>query len=203
VSLTAEQRSGRPPRRIRLSALFVAIVLVTAGIGYVYLRSARHLVAIYVAARDLPVYYQITQSDVESVSVPAGQIPTRAVLDRADLVDHYTLRAVPQGGAFNKQLLGPRLLPGVLDRVVLVGLESSAQTTLGGELANGDRVDILLSATGASESQRPVTMNGVLVLAVQHGAVIVAVSAADERLLACRLGTSQLAVVRTGAYSEP
>jgi Flp pilus assembly protein CpaB len=199
---SATHRRLRP----RLSILVILVVAALAIFGLIYLnlnKSNNGSITIYVAAYDLPVYHQITQADIRPTTVSIGEVPSNAIRDQENLIDHYTLQAIAQGKAFNGNLIGPRLLPHALDGLVIIALDSSAETTLGNRLAKGDRVDILLSPTITGKSDQPERLKNVLVIDIQSNSVTFAATAKDENYLENQLGLSRVAVVRVTAYTEP
>ena len=203
VSIAGTSATRRRLRPVRLSFLVMAVVVALAIFGFIYLKPNNGSVTIYVGAYDLPAYHQILQADIRQATVPIGKVPSNAVRDREDLIDHYTLQAIVQGKAFNGNLIGPRLLPRTLDGLMMMALNSSAETTLGNRLAKGDRVDILLSPTMVNKSEQPKRLKHVLVIDIQNNSVTFAVTTGDESYLENQLGLSRVAIVRTIAYTEP
>jgi Flp pilus assembly protein CpaB len=189
---------GRRP--IRLSTLVIGVVVLLAGAGFFYLRSANRLVTVYAAVTDLPPYQQIRRSDIAQIRIPTGAAPANAIVERAELLDHYTLQAIAPNEVFSEHLLGPKLTPGALHGLVFVALSSTSETSLGGQLARGDRVDILLSPTAASVPARSGKLADAIVVDVRRNAVILGITAANENLLQDSLGTSRLVLVLVRAY---
>lgn len=176
--------------------------------GFVYLFLTSGTEDIYVAAVDIPVYHQITQSDVREKTVDQRDIPRHAVRKRAVLVGRYTLKAVRQDEPFQASKLGP-LLPKRSLRKPIVALPFTPETTLGGQLANGDLVDVLLSGNATNIPPRADrTINNVRTLdIVEDGpnpAVIVTMTQLGVRKLAAVRGSSTVIVlVRTQPYEGP
>ncbi len=180
----------------------MVVVALTAA-GVLWLTVTNDTVNVYVAVRDLPVYHQVTSADVEATRVDARDVPEDAVRDGKALPGTYTLRPVPKGGTYLRGQLGPRLPGGTLDGP-LVAVRAAPETTMGGRLARGDRVDVLLPPV--SGAPRGKQLSGLLVVDIVGGrdaAVILRARAADDLdLLALRRSDGPV-VVRTGPYSAP
>ena len=158
---------------------------------------------VYVADVDLPAYHQLTQDDLRLVGVDRRRVPADAVRerDRDTLLDRYTTTNLRQSQPVQLSQLGPRLPAGAIGSFV-VALPSTPETTVGGRLARGDRVDVLLSANELVQSAAT-RLTGVLVLDVVDGpdaSVVVAVAPRGVDELAARRGSSMVIVVRTRAY---
>jgi len=180
------------------------VLLAAAGVAYLVLTSGNE--EVYVADVDLPAYHQIAQSDVRVKSVDRADVPADAVRERATLVGRYTLTATSQDQPFQVTKLGP-LLPEQSLQGPITALPSSSETTMGGQLARGDVVDILLSRNGTADP--PLTnrkVSGARVLDIIEGpkaAVIVAITPLSiEDLMAAR-GSSTVVVVRVQPYAGP
>lgn len=185
--------------------LVVALVAV-AGVLYLTLTSGTE--GVYVAAVDLPAYHQLTQADLRLTPVDRRRIPPGAVSerDRDTLLGRYTTTALRQDQPIQINVVGPRLPIGAIESSI-VALPWNPETSMGGRLARGDRVDILLSpngpALGPTLGRR---IGGVLVLDLVEGSnasVIVAMTQADvDEFMAARGGSTVL-VVRTRPYVGP
>ncbi|MFI6325190.1 SAF domain-containing protein [Nonomuraea sp. NPDC050556] len=191
------------PRRRRpssLSSIALVLVLVAGLLGYLFLREGDQ-VRVFVAAHDLPAFHQITQLDVRQATVEAGSVPGDAVRNRDGLVGRYTLAAVRQDRPYRRSELGPLLKPGALDKLSFVATEASPVSTLGGRLARGDRVDVLLSPTDPDAT--PGRLPEVLVVDVAKESVVLAVTGKNARTLLRARGSSTVALLRVGAYVAP
>jgi Flp pilus assembly protein CpaB len=190
---------------VRGSRVFL-LIAVLAGIGGVFfLSKTRTPGEVYVAARDIPAYHQILEGDVRRIQMNANGIPAGAVRERDLLLGRYTLTPVGQDKPYARGELGPVLTAGALEGLGLVAFEASAETTLGGNLARGDRVDVLLSATGPAPASGSVELDGVLVLDIRvtgmhDKALVLALTATHQKALLAGLGTSRIVVVRTSPY---
>ncbi|MGH8614771.1 MAG: SAF domain-containing protein [Gammaproteobacteria bacterium] len=192
-----------PPIRVS-HAIFIVVALIAAG-GVAYLNFTSGAEEVYVADVDLPAYHQITERDVEIKPVDRHQLPADAVRDRDTLLGRYTLASIRQDQPFQSGQLGPRLPDAIIDKPI-VALPWSPETTIGGRLARGDRVDILLSSNNIGAQAAGSKLTNVLVLDVIDGknaAVIVAISASSIGELAAARGSSTIVVVRVRPYGAP
>lgn len=197
----------RPLPPIRVShAIFVLVALIAAG-GVAYLSFTSGAEEVYVADVDLPAYHQITERDVEIKPVDRHQLPADAVRDRDALLGRYTLASIRQDQPFRSGQLGPRLPDVTIIDKAIVALPWSPETTIGGRLARGDRVDILLSSNNNPGAQAAgLRLTNVLVLDVIDGknaAVIVAIPTSSIDGLAAARGSSMIVVVRVRPYGAP
>jgi Flp pilus assembly protein CpaB len=177
------------------------LAVISAMGGYIVLGWLRGTIEIYVATRDLPAFHQITQADVRKERVPQDNVPLDALRDRDGLLGRYMLKPLAQDRPFRKSVVGPLLKPDELHGLSFVAIEASPESTLGGRLARGDRVDVLLSATDADSPS--VGLRDVLVVEVAREAVVIAVTPADSKALLKARGTSKVALVRVRAYTRP
>lgn len=154
---------------------------------------------------DLPAYHQITERDVEIKPVDRHQLPADAVRDRDTLLGRYTLASIRQDQPFQSSQLGPRLPDAAIIDKPIIALPWSPETTIGGRLARGDRVDILLSSNNGAQTTGPKITN-VSVLDVIDGkgaAVIVAIPASSVDGFTAARGSSTIVVVRVRPYGTP
>lgn len=93
------------------------------------------------------------------------------------------------------------LAKGRLGKLSFVATEASPVSTLGGRLARGDLVDVLLSPTDPDAA--PGKLPGVLVLDVGKDSVVLGVTAKDAKTLLRARGTSSVALLRVSAYVTP
>ncbi len=200
-------------RRTRRSLRLSSMILVAAGLfgvgGVVYLIFTSGTSLVYVAGVDIPAYHQIVQADLRLAPVDRRKTPPDAyAADQRDvLVGRYTTTAVHQDKPFRAEELGPRLPLNSLRDSVLA-LPMTSETTLGGRLARGDLIDILLSANGSDDgARRPgQRIAGARVLDLTAGpnaAVVVEVTSTSVTQFVAVRGSSTLTVARTRAYSEP
>lgn len=173
-------------------------ILALLGVGYLTITSGTE--EIYVAAGDLPAYRQLTQADVRRLAVNRRDVPDDAVRDRNALIGCFTLTATDADQPFRTGSLGPRL-PARSIKPAVIALPATPESTLGGRLARGDRVDVLLSREdGPAGGTRLVN---VLVLDIVNSAVVVATTPADAATFATARGSSTIVVVRTNPYAGP
>jgi Flp pilus assembly protein CpaB len=190
---------------VRASRAFLLIAVVAGIGGFLFLWKTRTPLEVYVAAWDIPAYHQIVERDVRRTRVNANEIPAETVRDRDLLLGRYTLAPLAQDKPYTRAALGPVLTSGALEGLGLVAFEASAETTLGGNLARGDRVDVLLSATDAALASGSAVLSGVLVLDIRvteknDRALVLALTAGDQKSLLAGVGTSRIVVVRTSPY---
>jgi Flp pilus assembly protein CpaB len=194
-------RRTNPIRASRAAAILVGVAAL-AGAGYLTFTSGTE--DVYVAAASLPAYHQITSADVRKRAVARRDVPQDAARDHATLLGRYTLTAMPADRSFQTTQLGPRL-PDRAIPAAIVALPSTPETTLGGRLDRGDRVDILWSRNEMSDQPNPgKQVNDVLVVDVIDGpqaAVVAAIDPAIAGTIADMRGSSTVVVVRRNAYS--
>jgi Flp pilus assembly protein CpaB len=195
--VVSESRRVRPIRLSR-AAMIVVAVLALAGVGYLTITSGTE--EVYVAAADLPAYRQLTQADVRVHTVNQRDVPDDAVRDRNALIGRYTLTAAEADRPFRTGSLGPRL-PARAIQSAVVALPATPETSLGGRLARGDRVDVLLSRE--DEPAAEVRLADVLVLDIVNSAIVVATTPRDAATFATARGSSTIVVVRTTPYAGP
>ncbi len=178
--------------------MIVVAVLALSGVGYLTITSGTE--EIYVAAADLPAYQQLTQADVRVHGMNQRDIPDDAVRDRNALIGRYTLTATEADRPFRTGSLGPRL-PARSIQSAVVALPATPETSLGGRLARGDRVDVLLSRE--DEPATEIRLADVLVLDIVNSAIVVATAPRDAARFATARGSSTIVVVRTKPYAGP
>jgi Flp pilus assembly protein CpaB len=190
-------------RPLRLStAVFLVAALIAVG-GVLYLTLSGGTERVYLAARDLPAYHQLTQADVRTAEVPRGEVPADAVRDRDALLGRYTLLAAQQDRPYQGSQLGPKLPDGALDRP-LVAVKAVAETTMGGRLSRGDRVDVVLPPS--QNGPAAVRLADVLVVDTVGGpdaALILGINPAQENELPAVRGAVGPVIVRTHPYAGP
>lgn len=205
--MTADESPGARSRaigRFRLSRLALTIGLILAAGGTLYLANVRRTIDAYVAATDLPAYHQIEERDLRRTAVSTGEVPGDPVLDKDAVIGRYTLAPERQDQPLRRSSLGPTLAIGALDRLGIVALDRDAETSVGGTVRPGDRVDVLLSSTAPGPAAGRVLSN-VLVLDVRDtpAAVVLAVSVAQEQQLSVARGSSHPILVRRVPYRRP
>jgi hypothetical protein len=210
-SVSAATQTGSRPSRpsgIRVSRLILLVVALITVAGVLYLTLTSGTEEVYMAAVDLPAYHQLTQADLRPMAVDRRTIPPGAVTerDRDTLLGRYTTTALRQDRPLQLDMVGPRLPIDAIESSI-VALPWNPETSMGGRLARGDRVDILLSPNGPA--QGPILgrrIAGVLVLDLVDGpnaSVIVAMTQADvDEFIAAR-GSSTVLVARTRPYVGP
>jgi hypothetical protein len=196
--------SSRRRRPTRISVIVVAVAAMLGLAGFVYLSLSSH--EVIVAAHDLPAYHQIEESDVRRARI-TGQHGD-AVVVRESVLGRYTLTPVKQDEQFQSDALGPILSTGSLAGLGIVAIEPSVEVALAGNLARGDRVNLLLSATDPSQRQASIALRGVLVVDVRPAGergstVVLGLTENDQTALLLALGTSRVVVVRSTAYARP
>lgn len=182
--------------RASAAALLGAAVIAVGGL--LYLTLTHNTEDVYVAAHDLPAYHQIVEDDIRLSPLPSGSLPNDSVRERDVVLGRYTLATVRQDRPFQRSGLGPKLAIGSLD-APLLALKADAETTMGGRMALGDRVDVLFSALNVSVPQATRRLTNVLVVDIvdgSNGAVIVAVNPSQEDDLAAARGASTVLFVR-------
>lgn len=190
-------------RHISVSWLVLALVAVVALAGFLFLRAYPGNQLVWVAAADLPAFHQIAEPDIRPADKRRSDLPSKAVTNRNDLVGHYTLGPVEQGKVLTTRV-GPQLASGSLQRLRPVAINAGSETTLAGQLAAGDNVDLILSSTSADETSKSVTIRDLLVLDVPPArGLVLGMTTADELGLESGYGSSHLLVVRTGTYARP
>lgn len=184
------------------------MVALVAAAGLSYLTFTSGTEAVYVADIDLPAYHQLTQDDIRLAAVDRRRVPPDSVHegDRDRLLGRYTTIAVQQDQPFQINLVGPRLSIGAI-KSSIVAIPWSPETSIGGRLARGDQVDILLSPNQPAKDAPPARrIAEVLVLDLVDGpnaSVIVAMAPTDVDELMARRGSSTVLVVRTRPYVDP
>jgi Flp pilus assembly protein CpaB len=207
VSAEAAPVGQRPLPPIRVShVIFVVVAFIAVG-GIAYLSFTSGAEEVYVADGDLPAYHQITERDVEIKLVDRHRLSADAVRDRDTLLGRYTLASIRQDQPFQSGQLGPHLPEATITDKAIVALPWSPETAIGGRLARGDRVDILLSSNNNPGAQAAgLKLTNVLVLDVIDGknaAVIVAIPASSIDGFAAARGSSTIVVVRVRPYGVP
>lgn len=194
---------GRPSRA---SAYFLGVLLVLTAAGALYLWRGVAPVPVYTAARDLPAYHQVREQDLRRDDVRPSELPDQVFTVREALLGRYTLSALRQDAPFDSAKMGPILPTPALDGEHVVGLPGSRSDVLGGRLARGDRVDLLLSPREAGEPPGA-RLRNLLVLDVRRplGAdalwvVVVAVPPTVERALLRSAGRTRALFVRTSSF---
>jgi hypothetical protein len=188
--------------RVSFVLLMVVLAVTVAGVAWLFSDTDE----IYVASHDLPAYHQVVEDDVRLQVVTAP--PGGGAVAREVVLGRYTLAAVEQDEPFRLSALGPALANGALDGLGLVSLEPSVETSLAGNLGRGDRVDVLLSATGLDRVSTSTMLTSVLVVDVRgmadgEVAVVLGLSRQNQQSLLASVGTSRVLVVRTTAYRRP
>lgn len=183
----------------------MVVVLAIIGIavaGALYLAAYPTVRVCYVATSDLPPYRQIHSTDIRLVAMPVRDLPGDVITDRGALLNRYTLTEVGTGVPFVETGLGPTLPAGRLDRVRIVALDGSAETTVAGRLARGDRVDILLSP--ADRVSGGEIADGLVLDVPDHPpAVVLALGESQEKVLLAARGSSRVMLVRRQSYQRP
>ena len=128
-----------------------------------------------VPATSLAAYHLIKEGDIVERDLPKADIPIDAVDSRDKLLNMRSLTALP---AFKPVTLGVLMNKDLLDEHVAVGLQVNQADILGGKLASGDRVDIIITAYNVA----PVKYENILILDV---------SVVDVATKSCRLTTVQ------------
>jgi Flp pilus assembly protein CpaB len=159
------QRLWRP-RRGSTYFLLVVLLLTAGGGVYLWVHNSRGR-AVQVAVADLPVFHQLSQSDLVRATVRQDKVPSRTAVDPASLVGRYTLAPMRRGHPFNLDNLGPKLPAGALADRNVVSLSLSEGDVGDNAVSRGDRVDVLLYSTSAD-----IHRNGIL-----HGAVVLGLKA--------------------------
>jgi Flp pilus assembly protein CpaB len=184
----------RGPFRLSLVVWLVAGVIGASGVLYLAFNTDTEVV--YVATRDLPAYHQLTQNDLRLTVVRARGVPDDAIRDQHVLLDRYTLGPIERDRPYERARLGPRLAAGSLTGP-LIAVSAAAETTMGGRLARGDRVDVVMPETSLPDALVVDIVDG------PNAAVILQVSAANVAGVAPVRGSDGPVIVRTRPYSDP
>lgn len=184
--------------------MIIVALVALVGVGYLTFTSGNE--DVYVAAVDLAAYHQITQTDIRVRTVNRRDIPDDALRTRDALLGRYTLTSTSAERPFQVARLGPRL-PDRSIAAAVVALPATPETTLGGRLARGDRVDVVLSPNELTErSGVGDRLTNVMVLDLIEGenpAVVVTVDPSAALILAKARGSSTVSLIRTVPYSGP
>lgn len=197
------------PRPFRASTYFLVIAVFLSVAGALYLWKGAGTRYVYTATQDLPAYHQITELDVRRTAVRSAEAPTNAAAHRETLLGRYTLVAVNQDAPFDTSRLGPLLPRGRLTKARILAVGASPSNVIGGRLARGDLVNILLAQRHSNATQGG-RLPRVLVLDVPTGAedpaqnvVILAISASNEDAFLAGAGDARTVLVRAAAYRRP
>jgi hypothetical protein len=124
-----------------------AIVLfLLAGIAFLLLQdkwTAADPVRVLVATRDLPAFHLVQPGDVTFTSPRSAS--AGALTARRAAVGHHTLTAIKADEVITSAEMGARA-PSASDGWPVLTVVGGPRTTLGGRLARGDRVNLLLQA---------------------------------------------------------
>ncbi|MEW5932689.1 MAG: Flp pilus assembly protein CpaB [Bacillota bacterium] len=147
-------------RKNAFAVWFIVAVLfgvVAAGAVVTVLRSAARMERVVVAAREMGPYQAVTASDVRVEEVPASAVPADAVREIASCVGKFTRGLVLPGevlrqghlvrDAGTRGALGAKLTAMGDGRLRAFAVPYSLETGVGGELREGDRVDLLATVT--------------------------------------------------------
>ncbi|GII29131.1 SAF domain-containing protein [Planotetraspora mira] len=181
----------------------MAFTLLSAVIlgGIVILIAARHPQKVYVATADLPAFHRVTERDIRLQEMPAEDLPQEPMNNPDSLVGRYTLAPLTKDKPFAESSLGPLLARTDLDGMLFTSIKATSETTLGGRLARGDHVNVLLSTTAPDTTSAQLT--NVLVVDVTREVVVVAITADESKTMLNALGTSHVSVARLRAYVRP
>lgn len=134
---------------ISLGYLFLLSNLAIGILGFVYLHWAeeQNYVKLWVPNRDLPAYNKIKPTDLVEKTVPGRNISPEVVQEIEKLRDRYTLVAISQEKPITKNQLGSVLTSNqqaLLKNAFLVGISATSSMALGGNLKEGDIVNLSL-----------------------------------------------------------
>lgn len=204
----APENGGRARPR-RGSTYFIGLLVLLCAAGAIYLWRGVKTTATYTAARSLPAYHRIREEDLRRDEVRSSDLPEDAVTVPGAALGHYTLTNVHQDDPFDATKLGPALSEQALAGRHVIGLPGSSSDVLNGQLARGDRIDVLLSPRqeGAGRGAR---LRRLLVLDLQRGSagtrdyvVVLAVSDAHERRMLEAAGSTRAFFTRVAARGGP
>ncbi|MGY1600969.1 Flp pilus assembly protein CpaB [Geodermatophilus sp. SYSU D00815] len=201
----------RRPRSPVLALRRLAAALLAATALVLALRSPEpaavggpHLVAVAVAAADLPAGAVLTGADLTTARLPAEAVPRGAVADPHDLAGRRLAGGVRSGEPLTDvRLVGPGLTAGLPAGQVAAPVRL-ADLAVAGLVRTGDRVDVLATAPDAGTAE--VVAAGALVLAAtappgdaataseDAGLLVLAVDAATAARLAAVATTATLTV---------
>ncbi|ACX51921.1 SAF domain protein [Ammonifex degensii KC4] len=111
---------------------------------------------VLVAKSDVPARGPVTE--VEAVSLPKAGLPPDAVTERGELAGKVARGFIPAGTVLRRAMLQPKWAAGAAGALAEIGpgyrmlaLPLTADTTVGGCVASGDRIDVYLVRGGRAE----------------------------------------------------
>ena len=145
---------------LSLGHIFLLSNLALGILGFIYLQWAegQSQVKIWVPNRELSAYTQIKPADLTEKTIPARRIASETVKEMDKIRDRYTIATIPKDKPINKTQLGPELTPAqkkLLQNTVLMGIPATPAMILGGNLQEGDLVDIAIAQEATEKQPNP------------------------------------------------
>ncbi|MFI9558272.1 SAF domain-containing protein [Nonomuraea endophytica] len=185
------------PRHVRgpFSGFVVAVVATGAVVAAILLLLSKQQVPVLVARADLPAYTELGMDDLE--------MGTRTALDAGAYAElpvegRITLRSIRQGEALTSTDLSPDVRGLIKGGLSVVGLDVSRAAVLGGALASGDPVQVVLVTGG----RRTAEIRAVVLTASQADAsgtrwsLMVALNREQARKYAAPLAKGSVLILR-------
>jgi hypothetical protein len=161
---------GRSPIRLErgpFSSLILLVVLASGIAAIVWVWSNRHehspsLRPVLIAAKNLPAYHALTDSDIT-----IGLEPARSQVNYATLpvVGGLTLRPIEKGQPLTRKAISANVIQLLGSKVAVVGLSISRASALGGTLSNGDQIKFILTSRHGTRN----TVKAVVLTVTRHG----------------------------------
>lgn len=200
----ASERVRRRP--LRASVYFLGLVFALCVGGAIYLWQGVGSTSVYGAARDLPAFQRIEETDIRRVEVRSSAVPDHATTVRDALLGHYTVGPVRQDDPFDTSQLGPVLPEQTLDSARVIGLRASVADAVDGRLARGDQVDILLSSPTVTRGRATSIRNAVVLDVIKRSTyyvLVFALTTAGESDLLRAGGRGRVFFSRTAPFRRP
>ncbi|MHB8927084.1 MAG: Flp pilus assembly protein CpaB [Bacillota bacterium] len=192
--------------------LAVTLALAAALVATKVIRSFNETTQVVIAARDIAPYTAVVKDDVKVVDYPSAAVPPDAVRNAKDIVGKFLKSQVLVGEPLrmarladtqtDKSLMSARVSELGRPDVRAFALPWDPQAAVGGDVLNGDRVDVVASVkidsgTGSIGVGKIVARN-VLVLKVfkpsgsDKGSLVVALTPSQIEDIAFTLTSGQL-----------
>ncbi len=153
---------------LRLLAL-VIVVLGTAGALWLALTREVPQANVWVWKRALPAYHQIhPDRDLKKEKYATKGLSQNILRVNDEVAGRYTLSKVTAENQLKEDELGPTVKENIMADAVVLGIDATYGTILGGRLAAGDLIDLrLVSMNRANQASEPICFGNVLVLEVK------------------------------------
>lgn len=149
---------------------WISVVAVLVGIFAAAYLETKTKIEVQVPKADLPAYYQIRQSDLNSKVFASNNVPSNALKKSQEIVGRYTLTNIPREKPLTKKQV---TASNQLANTVAVGIPATPAMTFGGNLQAGDIVDITLVPAKnkvnlqENSSTSPILFSKIVVLGVK------------------------------------